>query len=64
MIGIGSRLVFTFEARALTFFARILSAILASWMHGAVKKALEADLKALKARCEQLAANERVGRES
>lgn len=58
-IGIGSRLVFTFEARALTFLARILSAILAPMMHGAVRKALHADLEALKARCEQLAANGR-----
>ena len=57
--GAGSRLAFTFEAQALTLFARMMSALMMPLMKGAVVKALNADLEALKAHCERIAKDER-----
>jgi hypothetical protein len=57
--GAGSRLVFTFEAQALTLFARMMSGLMMPLMKGAVVKALNADLEALKAHCERIAKDER-----
>jgi carbon monoxide dehydrogenase subunit G len=57
--GAGSRLAFTFEAQALTLFARMMSGLMMPLMKGAVVKALNADLEALKAHCERIAKDER-----
>jgi hypothetical protein len=58
--GSGARLTFTFEATGLTFFARVMSAIMMPLMRGMVAKALLADLAALKAHCERVAESERA----
>jgi len=60
--GSGSRLAFTFEARGVTMFARLMSGILMPLMRGMVAKALTADLVAIKAHSERLAASEREAR--
>ena len=62
--GSGTRLTFTFEATALTLVARIMSALMMPFMKGAVTKALQADLEAIKAHCERVTADEREGQEA
>lgn len=50
----GTRLAFTFESQGVTATARILGALLAPFMKGAVRKAFRADLVAIKSHCEDV----------
>jgi carbon monoxide dehydrogenase subunit G len=57
--GTGSRVTFTFEATGRTIIARFMTGLMMPLMNRAVVTALSADLRAIKAHCERVAAEER-----
>lgn len=57
--GAGCRLEFEFGATPLTFAAKLMGALMAPLMSGAIRRALDADLAALKTHCEKHAGAQR-----
>lgn len=55
----GCRLEFEFGATPLTFAAKLMGGLMAPLMSGAIRRALDADLAALKAHCEKHAGGAR-----
>ncbi len=55
----GSTLSFHFTATPLTLMAKVMSALMGPLMRGAITKALQGDLNAIKAACEAAQAEQR-----
>jgi carbon monoxide dehydrogenase subunit G len=55
--GVGSRLSFEFDCRARTLVAKMMSAVMMPLMGGAMRKAIQGDLDAIKIHCERVASS-------